>query len=234
MYGSILAEIHARWFSAIAESAARHIQKEASSLVPFDLADLGCGSGVLCSLLREQSRSIYGIDRSPEMIARCRMLIPSARFETGDILDADIPDSDVVVMAGEILSYAMSGEERTDADLERFFRMVHDHLRPNGLFLFDVLGPHDYAGKFLHEHPEYTIFSHVTAHHDIVTRTITSFLRRGDGYEKSVEVHRLRQFDPAALTSLLTRIGFTVRPLTHFDTTPVLPGRLAFECRIAQ
>lgn len=231
MYGSILAEIHDRWFSAIAESAAAHLRAAVKPLAPYRLLDLGCGSGIVAAALSSDCRSIHGIDLSPEMIAKCRERVPHGTFHAGDILTVDLPETDVTVMAGEILSYAMSGEDRTPDDLERFLRTVYDRTRPGGLFLFDVLGPHEYAGKFIHEHPEYTIFSHVSMDNDIVTRTITSFLRRGTLFEKSVEIHRMRVFDSEELTELLARIGWNVRPMTHYAGMEVFSGRLAFECR---
>ncbi|HND13081.1 MAG TPA: methyltransferase domain-containing protein [Pseudomonadota bacterium] len=232
LYGDILAEIHTRWFAFVAESAARHVEKSARALAPYDLLDLGCGSGVICEKLKPHCKMIYGIDCSLAMIQTCRALVPDGHFTTGDILDVDLPSADVVVMVGEILGYAMSRSDRTTDVLERFLRMVRERTRPGGIFLFDVLGnQHDYSGTFFHEHAEYTICSQVTTERDIVTRRIVSFLRRGPHYEKSVETHRLRTFDAAQLSDLLSRCGWNVRRLTHYDTAPLLPGRLAFECR---
>lgn len=232
MYHSVLAEIHDRWFRSIPESAADHLAAIAAPLVPFDIVDLGCGSGVLLERLRGRTGTIHGYDISSEMTAKCRQRLPEGTFETCALFDVMLPKTDVVTMVGEILSYAASDPEYGAISVGPLLSRVHAALRPGGLFLFDVLGSgHGYAGDFHHEHPEYRIHSVVRMEEDIVVREILSSLKRGGRYEDSVEVHRLRMFDERSLTEVLTSAGFTVRRITQYGQQPILPGRVAFECR---
>ncbi|WP_409342010.1 class I SAM-dependent methyltransferase [Paenibacillus sp. MBLB4367] len=48
------------------------------------ILDLGCGTGDLAQRLAEGGAFVYGIDASPEMIARARNKYPGLRFETTD------------------------------------------------------------------------------------------------------------------------------------------------------
>lgn len=232
MYNKVLSEIHDRWFSTIAENAADHIEIIANSLAPYKIVDLGCGSGVLLNRVKRNCEKIYGFDISSEMIAKCKKLIPDGYFKTSDVLDVDIPKSNVVVMVGEILSYATNGDEYDSKKVKKFLSNIFHSLSENGVFLFDVLGNnYDYSGNFVHDHQEYTIFSKIRNENGIVIREIFSFLKDGQNYQKSVELHRLRTFDENQLITQLREVGFNVKRITSYSQEPILPGRIAFECR---
>lgn len=51
---------------------------------PARVADLGCGTGSLTSLLHDEGYALDGLDVSPEMIRRAREKVPAARFVVGD------------------------------------------------------------------------------------------------------------------------------------------------------
>lgn len=231
MYEKILSEIHDKWFGHIAEGAAEQIRRSAPDLIPFRIADLGCGSGVFLERLKEDCSEIYGFDISDEMIRRCRKRLPEGSFSTGNILDIQIPKVNIVSMVGEILSYALA-EKGTSEKIRELFQRIYKSLEYNGIFIFDVLGNrHDYSGNFIHERSEFSIFSRVTVEKDIVQREIISFRKMRRNYCKSVEIHRLRMLDENHLTGLLRDSGFSVRKLEKYGQETILPGRIAFECR---
>jgi hypothetical protein len=58
---------------------------------------------------------------------------------------------------------------------------------------------------------------------DILTRSITSFRRRGDGYRRTEEVHRQRLYRPAGVLALLRATGFRARSRRRYGD--VSPGR---------
>lgn len=233
MYEKILSEIHDRWFGHIAEGAAEEIRNSADDLIPFRIADLGCGSGILLEKLKKDCSEIYGFDISEEMIGRCRKRIPQGSFGVGNILDIPIPKVNIVSMIGEVLSYALA-EEGALEKINSFFQRIHESLENNGFFIFDVLGSrYDYSGNFIHDRPEFSIFSRVTTEKDITRREIISFRKIRNSYRKSSEVHRLRILEEDHLAGILKDSGFVVRKLEKYGKEPVLPGRIAFECRRA-
>lgn len=233
MYEKILSEIHDRWFGHIAEGAAEEIRNSADDLIPFRIADLGCGSGTLLEKLKENCSEMHGFDISDEMIRRCRKRLPEGSFSTGNILNIRIPKVNIISMVGEILSYALA-EEGALEKVNGFFQRIYESLENNGIFIFDILGNrHDYSGNFIHERSEFSIFSRVTADKDIVKREIISFRKIKKSYRKSFEIHRLRMLDEDHLAELLKDSGFSVRKLEKYGREPILPGRIAFECRRA-
>jgi SAM-dependent methyltransferase len=106
------------------------------------LLELGCGTGSHALLLAKQGYSIHGVDFSPEMLQqacdRVSKLPPelSSRlsFTAGDIRSVRLNQTfDVVLSLFHVISYQVSNE-----DLQSAFETVRAHLRPGGIFIFDV------------------------------------------------------------------------------------------------
>ncbi|MDF2178884.1 class I SAM-dependent methyltransferase [Aliiglaciecola sp. CAU 1673] len=231
MYDKILAAIHDRWFDKVPKAAAAHLL-EVMEPHHKHLLDLGCGSGVLLELMQDKMHSLQGMDISNEMLALCRQKLPGGKFHQGDVLETAIPDSDMISMVGEILSYAAARADFNQQDLLVFFQRVFKALSPQGLFVFDVLGTdHDYAASNYYDQDDFTLFSRVSQQGPLVSREIVAFLKEEKGYSKSIEVHRLRAFDEKMLLQLLQQAGFQVKPLKQYHQQALLPGRIGFECR---
>lgn len=50
------------------------------------ICDLGCGPGQIAGYLHTRGAAVCGIDLSPEMVRRARLLHPEISFQTGDML----------------------------------------------------------------------------------------------------------------------------------------------------
>lgn len=232
MYSADLALIHDRWYDAFPRAAAAHVQTHLAGIKAQTILDLGCGSGVLLERLAPLGASLHGIDVSPAMIERCRARLPHAEFQVKDVLLTEILPADVIVMVGEILSYAAAAHRADEKMLLQFFERIFRALRPQGVFLFDVLGnTHDYSGKFFQDREDFFVLSDVSQQGELVHRHIISFLKEDDVYKKSVEDHVLLTFSVTQLQSLLERAGFSAKQIFHYDVVAMLPGRIAFECR---
>jgi SAM-dependent methyltransferase len=96
--------------------------------------DLCCGTGQLAREMSELGYSVTGIDGSEEMLRYARKNAPSAEFILDDARTFRLTNSfDLVVSMFDSLNHVM-----TIAELSDVFRNVHDCLKPNGLFLFDM------------------------------------------------------------------------------------------------
>jgi len=231
MYSADLALIHDRWYDAFPRAAAAHVQSHLAGLKAQAILDLGCGSGVLLEQLAPLGVSLHGIDISTAMIERCRARLPHADFQVKDVLKAEIPTADVIVMVGEILSYAAAAHRADERMLLRFFQRIFQALSVKGIFLFDVLGnAHDYSGKYFQDREDFFVLSDVSQQGELVHRHIISFLQEHDVYKKSVEDHSLLTFSVNQMQSLLEQAGFSVKQIFHYDVLAMLPGRIAFEC----
>jgi cyclopropane fatty-acyl-phospholipid synthase-like methyltransferase len=96
--------------------------------------DLGCGGGVpVARDLTAAGIDVLGIDVSEEQVRRARLAVPSARFEVGDMLAVELPESS---FDGVVSLYAIDHVPR-----ERHpdvFRRIRHWLRPHGLALVAI------------------------------------------------------------------------------------------------
>ena len=98
-----------------------------------DLLEFGSGTGKHGRLLAERGYRVTGIERSAEMVAQA---IPSEGFfcQQGDICTVQLGRTfDAVLSLFHVISY------QTANDVVRaVFARAAEHLRPGGLFVFDV------------------------------------------------------------------------------------------------
>jgi SAM-dependent methyltransferase len=95
--------------------------------------ELGCGSG---SMLRDLSRQFAttGIDNSAAMLRIARRKAPRATVVLGDIVRFDLARQfDAVLCPFDTINHITRL-----ADWRRVFRNAHRHLKPGGVFIFDV------------------------------------------------------------------------------------------------
>ncbi|MCX7713670.1 MAG: metalloregulator ArsR/SmtB family transcription factor [Chthoniobacterales bacterium] len=79
---------------------------------PMDVADMGCGEGILTQLLARRARRVIGVDNSPDMVAYARRLatengIQNIDFRLGDMEAPPIEDNEVdLVIFSQALHHA--------------------------------------------------------------------------------------------------------------------------------
>jgi SAM-dependent methyltransferase len=106
------------------------------------ILELGCGTGRHACLLAELGYSIQAIDQSVEMLAQAQertSTLPKAigdrlMFKHGDIREIELQKQfDVVLALFHVISYQTSNQNLFDT-----FTIVKNHLKPGGIFIFDV------------------------------------------------------------------------------------------------
>ena len=122
------------------------------------LMELGCGTGKHALLLADLGFSIHGIERSPEMLTLALETVADNRqsinkgslsFSEGDIRTVRLTERfDVIIALFHVISYQTTNEDVTAA-----FETARHHLKPGGLFIFDVW----YGPAVLKERPEVRI-----------------------------------------------------------------------------
>ena len=100
--------------------------------------DLGCGTGGHALILAERGYEVVGIDRSEEMLAEACTKSDAynlrVTFERKDIRDFDLKRRfDVIIAMFAVMSYQI-----TNDDVIQALRCAREHLKPGGLFIFDV------------------------------------------------------------------------------------------------
>jgi SAM-dependent methyltransferase len=105
--------------------------------------DLGCGTGGHALPLAGRGLRVTGVDRSPAMLDRAREKAAARGAEAGETAP-DFVEGDVRalrldrVFDAAIMMFAVLGYQRGNDDLLAALASVRRHLRPSGLFLFDV------------------------------------------------------------------------------------------------
>lgn len=94
------------------------------------VVDVGCGPGYVTRHLQDLGVYAFGIDLSPEMVARARADYADLTFEVGSMTDLDLADSSI----GGLLAY-WSVIHVPDHALPGVFAQFHRVLRPGGPLL---------------------------------------------------------------------------------------------------
>ncbi len=107
------------------------------SLIPVrEVLDLGCGTGRIAALLADAGFDMVALDMSYDMLAIARevnadkntlLLCQDMRaFELYGTVQAAYSSFDCFNYLG------------SEAELKKVFRLLHNYIEPNGLFIFDV------------------------------------------------------------------------------------------------
>lgn len=104
---------------------------------PATVVDLGCGPGNLTALLAERwpAAEVYGVDSSPEMIAKARASHPDIRFEVADARDWRPAEPVDVLVSNATLQWV--------PDHLDLLRGLVAAVRPGGRLAFQVPGNFD-------------------------------------------------------------------------------------------
>lgn len=105
------------------------------------ILELGSGSGIHAAVLAEAGYDVTGVERSPAMLAKARERSGAARdtaahlqFHAGDACTVRLGRMfDAVISLFHVVSY-----QTTNDEVAAIFDTATRHLRPGGLFLFDV------------------------------------------------------------------------------------------------
>lgn len=116
------------------------IQRYAPGAV--DILELGCGTGAHAACLAGEGYNIHGIDRSEAMLQAAEQrktrlnkdVRQHLRFSQGDIRMIRLDEHfDAVISLFHVISYQI-----TNADILATLATASHHLKPGGLFVFDV------------------------------------------------------------------------------------------------
>lgn len=173
--------------------------------------DLGCGTGILCDLLRKQGIDAAGTDLSESMIRVARENFPQLHFAVADMVTY-CPDRqyDLVTCTGDALNHIP-----VLSDVERIFRNVYHYLAPGGHFLFDILNEAEVSPCEPFDCPfsdsiraEFQIVVNAPEIH-LITRIFE------DGVFRFEEDIREVLHDPQEICGLLEKVGFSVLRCAH-------------------
>lgn len=190
------------------------------------ILELGCGTGIHAEYLARAGMAVSGVDFSEWMLERARSrrstlsadVAERLNFTCADVRHVRLPvRADVVVSLFHVMSY-----QTENADLQAVFATAREHVRPGGIFLFDVW----YGPAVLTDRPSVRVKKMEDGEVQI-TRTAEPVLYANENrvdvhyrivaVEKSTgcssetsEVHRMRYLFWPELKVLAENAGFTL------------------------
>jgi SAM-dependent methyltransferase len=212
VYSADLAYVHDAAFGDVARRAAPQILGllRDRGIRCGHIVEVGCGSGIAAACFVARGYTVTGTDVSPAMIRLARANAPDARFRVVPIERLRPPPCDAVVAVGEIVSYVAGGLPV----LQRFFRRVHDALRPGGVFVFDFIesaAGRTFAAKSFGG-ADWALAARATFDdtRSLLTRRIVVVRTIGRRVRHATEIHQVRVYRRSDMRRALEKAGFSV------------------------
>jgi SAM-dependent methyltransferase len=199
--------------------------------------DLGCGTGNHSLPLARRGFAVTGVDRSPAMLEQAARKsavlklgdIPPV-FQQGDVRDFDLGKTfDAALMMFAVLGYQLTNDHVASA-----LRSVRRHLKPGGLFVFDVwYGPAVLSirpGERVKTlaTPDGTVIRSAstkmdTLHHLAEVRYQMWHVRTSGPMVETTESHEMRYFFPQELALFLQQARLRLVHLSDFGALDRAP-----------
>lgn len=185
-----------------------------------DYLDLACGTGNVAVKIAKYFNTCYAVDLSEDMLTEAFDKFQEERVKARvicqDMTELDLNHKfDAISCVLDSTNYILE-----DEDLENYFKGVYNHLKDDGLFIFDINSYYKLAnilGNNIFTYSEDRIFySWENVFEDeIVNMYLTFFVKQGSLYERFEEEHYERAYTEEYLESVLKLCGFDI--VSKFD-----------------
>ncbi len=194
------------------------------------VCDLACGSGNMTMELAGRGFDMIGIDDSEAMLNRARE--KSKKMAGNDDGDDNADggndgENSILYLLQDMCEFELYGTVRavtcacdsinyllTEEEVLSCFQLVNNYLDPGGIFLFDFNTTEKYADQIgdgcIAENREDCSFIWENEYDEesgINTCELTLFVRRGDLFERSIETHLQRGYEPEEMKELIIQAG---------------------------
>ena len=193
---------------------------------PSLMLDLACGTGTMTRELAKRGYDMIGVDGSVDMLSKAY----SAGGEGILYLCQDMREFELYgTVDAAVCCLDCINHLENEEDLDKCFKLVHNYLIPDGIFIFDVNGRAKFEGTYsdntyaMEEDGAVCIWQNSynpkTALCDFL---ITVFKEDEDGrYERYDEEQRERMYTLKALRSRLGKNGFEfIGAYADYDLAP--------------
>lgn len=189
-------------------------EKEKYNIQGNSLLELGCGTGNITSKLN--GYNIIAMDNSDEMLSLAREKSfgrRNIRFLQGDIRDFSLnKDFDMSIAVLDVFNYITEYD-----DLLKVFDLVYEHLKKDGLFIFDVNSAYkisEFIGNnIFSDEVDDTLYIWQGSFDEEtkINEYLLTFFQKvsGSSYERFDETHRERAYTLEEIYKALDQKGFT-------------------------
>ncbi|WNB93455.1 class I SAM-dependent methyltransferase [Bacillus sp. NEB1478] len=206
---------YSKWLSFI-KSASKNYCLNAKRLL-----DVGCGTGSLSVLLGKEGYEVTGVDLSADMLTVAKEKADNENVALSlfqqDMRELEgLGQFDIITILCDSLNYIL-----TEEDVKKVFDSANQHLRPEGLLLFDVHSIHKIHHIFMgntfgsnDDHLSYIWQCYEGELENSVEHDLSFFIQSGDCYERYDELHTQRTFAVEKYTAWLEECNFQVLSIT--------------------
>lgn len=218
MYDKNFAEIYNENWAEFSENLALKIIKLTDC--HNSILDLGCGTGNFLKIVEKSFDRAVGIDLSPEMIKIARKNCKKAFLKVESVTDFDFDEKfDVITCNFDMINHLQSFEEWKEV-----FKRVYNHLKDNGVFVFDfntVFKLHNF--DFQEHYRESEGFNFLSKNTKLDSFHARMYIQIFDkSGNKVAEVDEVESFfDEKTILEGLNRAGFQNVRFVDFDLNEV-------------
>ncbi len=177
--------------------------------------DLACGTGSIALHLGQHCKEIFLVDLSEEMLMEADKKLREARIKAKiicqDMCELQLNKSfDLITCVLDSTNYILD-----DEGLEDYFQGVYNHLKEDGVFIFDINSYYklsEVLGNNIYTYNSEEVFYvwENVFEDDIVDMDLTFFVKNGDLYERFNEVHEERAYKECEIENIVKSIGFNI------------------------
>lgn len=195
-----------------------------------DYLDLACGTGNLTQHIAKEFKSTWALDLSNTMLteaeSKLRALGVKAKFVCQDICELKLNKKyDLITCCLDATNYILE-----DKDLENYFKGVYNHLKDNGVFIFDINSYFKLTNIlgnniFTYDNDKVVYIWENFLENDIVDMKLTFFVKKDEYYERFDEEHSERAYKAEYLEMLIRSVGFSIRKmLNNYEEISIDPN----------
>lgn len=162
--------------------------------------DLGTGTGNLAVLISPIFKETYLVDLSTDMLTMAsskfqEKSIPHQAFAVS-MIDINFPVKfDLITSSTDSINYLIQEDE-----VKNLFKKVYNHLKQNGVFIFDLNSPYKIKeilgnNDYIYNGEDLLYTWQNTLDGDVVEMDLNFFVRNQNYYERFEEMHYERSYE---------------------------------------
>lgn len=185
-----------------------------------DYLDIACGTGNMAVQIGKSFKETWLVDISEEMLSEAESKLRNqgikAKFIRQDITNLKLNKKfDLVTCCLDSTNYILN-----EKDLLRYFSNVREHLKEEGLFIFDINSYYKLKtimgnNLYSYDDEKVTYIWENSFNNEITEMYLTFFVKEGDVYRRFDEQHKERAYEEKTIAEILERSGLQI--LHKFD-----------------
>ncbi|MBC2580292.1 class I SAM-dependent methyltransferase [Clostridium sp. DJ247] len=189
-----------------------------------DYLDLCCGTGNITTEIAPSFTNSWAVDLSYEMLTKAEQKLRSkglkVKFVCQNMCELNLNKKfDLITCCLDSTNYIIE-----TSDIKKYFLAINNHLKDNGIFIFDINSYHKLANilgnnVYNYDDENVTYIWENTFENRIVDMYLTFFVKQGELYRRFDEEHRERAYEHKEIEVLLKESSLQiVKVMDNYET----------------